>query len=92
MLKEIKVHLQDAAKREECLTQLEGSQEKLATLIKEREQLRHENEQVGVSAGCQLLHFHYVHCVYVPVTVLSTVFSSNSASDCLYCCWHCGGH
>ena len=50
MLKEIKVHLQDAAKREERLTRLEGSQEKLATLSKEREQLRQENEQVG----CQL--------------------------------------
>lgn len=49
MLKEIKIHLQDAAKREERLTLLEGGQEKLAALVKEREQLRQENEQVRTS-------------------------------------------
>lgn len=75
MLKEIKVHLQDAAKREERLTLLEGSQEKLATLIKEREQLRQENEQVGASSVHHLFPFD-CELLYVPVSGESTLSSS----------------
>ena len=60
MLKEIKIHLQDAAKREERLTLLEGGQEKLAALVREREQLRQENEQVRASPPAYVYRCDYV--------------------------------